>query len=562
MKKTLYTSICALFIMAICATKGNSQTIASHFMNGNCYTPVDSIQVMVSGYTGIETVTTYYGDGTSDTHPAAWSSGTTAWYDYSHYYGASGTYTVKFVLTSGGVDVDSVITTFTYTLCQSMFVTLYHDVNSDCAFNTGDLAMPHATTVEIDSAGIPVDTITSSWYINYIAYGPVGTIYTFRVIAAPYGLLATCPTGGVVYDTVSFGPPTPPMIGFTCDPTAAVDNAIHGNFRAAVPGAKSYTYVTSTSCTPISLTLTITHSPKYTLSSITGGGGSYTTSGNVITYTIPSIDVANPVTIYGYYNAVGVLVMGDTAQTSMVLNPTGDFDPTNNVIIEVDTIRSSYDPNEKSVTPAGDITAGTTLEYMLQFENCGNDTAHNIHLLDTLSDNLDINSIKQLASSHKVTMHLFKWGTRNVVKFDFPNIKLLDTSYHGLSQGFVTFSIKTITPLAPGSTIENQVGIYFDINPVVMTNKVVSMIGFPMGIATTNAVKVQLYPNPVKDVLSVKAEGTNNTMTITNTLGQVIATQTLNSNINNVNVKSLPSGLYYMTIKGDNGVQVQKFEKM
>jgi hypothetical protein len=68
-------------------------------------------------------------------------------------------------------------------------------------------------------------------------------------------------------------------------------------------------------------------------------------------------------------------------------------------------------------------------------------------------------------------------GGLNIAKFDFPNIKLLDSAHHGLNDGMFIFKIEARTTVADGTTIPNRVGIYFDYNPVVMTNEVTNIIG-------------------------------------------------------------------------------------
>jgi hypothetical protein len=70
---------------------------------------------------------------------------------------------------------------------------------------------------------------------------------------------------------------------------------------------------------------------------------------------------------------------------------------------------------------------------------------------------------------------------------------------------------------------------------------------------------VLLYPNPVKSTLSIAAEpGAYSSLSITNVLGQRVLSQNFTSN---VNVSSLPSGIYYITLKGYNDTKTMKFEK-
>jgi uncharacterized protein YigE (DUF2233 family) len=56
-------------------------------------------------------------------------------------------------------------------------------------------------------------------------------------------------------------------------------------------------------------------------------------------------------------------------------------------------------------------------------------------------------------------------------------------------------------------------------------------------------------------------EGAYQTYTITNVIGQVMTATPINTAQTKVNVRFLPAGIYYLVLRGDSGVRVQKFEK-
>ncbi len=561
MKKTFYLCMCALAILGFNSQKASAQVIASHYDLGYCALALDSMSLSETGYVPLDTMLVYWGDGTEDKYAPSFTSGGSAWYDPFHFYTAPGVYSRKIVLISGGVRVDSVTYTYSWDPCEEMHIWMYSDNNSNCTYDGGDrILYTSFASIKIDSAGVPVDTISSNYSIYYQAHGPVGTVYTFTVIAPPPGFVPTCPVSGVISVTIS---PTydyyEDTIGFECDPTACLDNSVYATFSAAVIGARASMYLATSSCTSVTRTATLTFSPKYTLSAVYGA--TYTISGNVITFT-GTVSATAPRWIVADFNPVGTLTMGDTAQATFFTPTTGDCNTANNTVFVADTITASLDPNHKTVKPNGPIAAGTQLEYMLQFENTGNGVAQNIHLLDTLSDNLDINTIKQIASSAKCRMILLTAGGHNIVKFDFANINLPDSSHHGTNEGFVSFTINAKTTLTPGTNIDNKAGIYFDVNEVVMTNNVRSTIPVPSGVPNVKGNVVEVYPNPVTEMLTVNTTGNFNTMTVTNTLGQVVVTGNFTNKHTAVNVKGLPAGMYYITLKGEDGVKVQKFEKL
>ena len=74
---------------------------------------------------------------------------------------------------------------------------------------------------------------------------------------------------------------------------------------------------------------------------------------------------------------------------------------------------------------------------------------------------------------------------------------------------------------------------------------------------------VAIYPNPATYELTIKTNpGDYNAFGICNELGQIIIRSQITSGQTTVNIKSLPSGLYYIIIKGDSGTKTQKFVKM
>ena len=219
----------------------------------------------------------------------------------------------------------------------------------------------------------------------------------------------------------------------------------------------------------------------------------------------------------------------------------------------------------KCSSPEGTITTGTRLQYTIGFENTGNDTAFNISVYDTLSDNVDVKSLKFVAATNYVTTSVTHLNGQNILKFDFPHINLLNSSHHNLCDGMVVFTINTKTGLPNGTTIFNRAGIYFDDNPVVMTNTVENIIGLPSTQAALapSLSKVSVYPNPANNEVTISADNTQfSAATFTNVLGQQVLAPTLNAQSTKVNISSLPAGIYYITLSGEGGVKVVEFEKL
>ncbi|HYD22130.1 MAG TPA: T9SS type A sorting domain-containing protein, partial [Flavipsychrobacter sp.] len=71
-----------------------------------------------------------------------------------------------------------------------------------------------------------------------------------------------------------------------------------------------------------------------------------------------------------------------------------------------------------------------------------------------------------------------------------------------------------------------------------------------------------IYPNPATDELTIKTEEQYQSYTISNSLGQQIIKADLRAKETKVDIRSLPPGLYYLNIIGENETNVRKFVKI
>jgi len=165
------------------------------------------------------------------------------------------------------------------------------------------------------------------------------------------------------------------------------------------------------------------------------------------------------------------------------LNVLADTNNTTSVNIADDIynelVRCSYDPNDKSVLPnygdSGYILSGDTLEYLIRFQNTGNDTAFTVEITDQLDSSLDLSSFNLISSSHPVSIQIDN-DTRQAI-FLFEDIILTDTvTNEPESHGFVKYTIETLDNLPQDMQITNEAYIYFDENSPIITNSTLNTI--------------------------------------------------------------------------------------
>lgn len=177
-----------------------------------------------------------------------------------------------------------------------------------------------------------------------------------------------------------------------------------------------------------------------------------------------------------------------------------------------DTIANSgitacaYDPNDKSVTPpTGDdlehyTLFSDTLDYLIRFQNTGNDTALTVFIRDTIDIALDLSTLELVAASHNVQVEV---DSNRALTFRFNNIMLPDSIVDEPgSHGFVRYRIRPMPSLPDPTRVENTAYIYFDFNAPVQTNTTWNTLTNFIPTSVQSPVKadrsVMFYPNPME----------------------------------------------------------------
>jgi sugar lactone lactonase YvrE len=434
-------------------------------------------------YSTGDSIKTYFGDGSTETHAMISLNGQ-GYVNVVHAYAFPGSYRVKDVLYNGGIIKDSVSYNYVHQMCSTIPLEFFYDANGNCAFDTStDANNTFPALVAVDSNSVPIDTISVTSMMYYNVRGNNNDVYTFRPINNPGNLQLVCPASGVRNDTLkqslTYHPPL--TFGFSCPvPSNNYDLSVVSVAQTGRHLQNGTIMVNNSYCNSQNGLLTMHFSPKYEYCDAIPTPTSI--SGQTLVWNLNGISPALEQTMIHYSicktttDVSTWLAPGDTVHTDITLSPTtSDVNVANNHCIRTDTVKSSYDPNEMSVQPSGVVPEEVTLVYTIEFENTGNDTAHNIYVLDTLSANVNMKSLRIISSDHKMNISSYH-DSLHIVKFDFPDINLLDSSHHNQCKGIFQFSIKAKAGLPNATDISNRAGIYFDDNPVVMTNEVHNLV--------------------------------------------------------------------------------------
>lgn len=309
--------------------------------------------------------------------------------------------------------------------------------------------------------------------------------------------------------------------------------------------------------------------------------------------------------------------IGDTLCFDIFVTPTiNDADTANNYIYYCREVINSYDPNYKEVFPQGVCTpnyvvSNELLTYTVHFQNTGTAPAINIHVMDTLSASLNIQSVKVIGQSHPELITEVING--NTLDFQFNNIHLpSNSSNETSSHGYVVFEVETISNVPHDTRVENKVGIYFDTNDPIITNTVFntfvdsiphqqtvlnessvtsyelngitydssgtyyqnlysavgcdSLLILNLTITTTGvasnsgASQISIYPNPINDRLNIKVPSNmkNYQVALYNVTGKLVFEGV---NTTSINTTSFAKGVYYIKLQSGDQWSINKVIK-
>jgi uncharacterized repeat protein (TIGR01451 family) len=522
----------------------------------------------ISGLTVIDSVMNESGFGANDgmidlnvSGPSApftflWSNGATTEDIYSL---AGGNYSVTITDNNGACFT---LNYFINTAPSYGYITgnIYFDNNQNCVFDGTDYPLANYYVMATNGTSIYYGYTNSNG--DYMIWAPVGTY-----VVTPY--TSTNLTSGCTasYNANVTNGSTISGNNFSYYETPFYDVCVSVWSPGIVPGFNGtyYIYVTNVGNQTATGSVCITLPSPLTFVGSNPAASSVTGNVICIDYTnliggttgFYSIDFYTPPTL-----PLGTPMIACINAT--ITNGT-DVNPACNSYCYTRLVTGSFDPNDKTVSPAGQNATGDVpvaaeeFTYLVRFQNTGTGPAVNITITDTLTSMLNPLSFEMLNASHPYTVEFING---NIIKWRFENIMLPDSgSNEPASHGHVQFRLNTMNTPMLGQVIENRANIYFDFNEPVITNTAINTFVAPNSIEELSNGIFSIYPNPAENVLYVQSENGNSTYTIYDVSGKVYSSTNSISSNSSLDISSLSSGIYFIQCISGEEVSTIKFIK-
>ncbi len=294
-------------------------------------------------------------------------------------------------------------------------------------------------------------------------------------------------------------------------------------------------------------------------------------SGNTVKWLTDSILPFGNNNIWFDAHIDSAVALGTILHFEATVGPlSGDIDPTNNIAIVDKVVTGSFDPNEKTVdypnpNSNGYISPTQELIYTVFFQNTGTDTAFNVVVKDTISSNLDVNTLKIIGASHDYTVSIHN----GLLRFDFNNILLPDSNVNELlSHGYLRYAIQPKANLTNGTNISNTAYIFFDYNVPIVTNTTSNTILITAVGSIANKNDIKVYPNPSSKNITIEWKSNSSettTLEILDLTGRTINKEGINmateTNSHSMDISTLQNGVYLLRISNDKQTAVFKVVK-
>lgn len=436
--------------------------------------------------------------------------------------------------------------------CGWVSGTSWYDSNGDCIRDLDEVGIPHSPLLLQPGGDMLLTNNTGTF--NYPLMNG-----TYTLEQTDPSLIPICPAVQPVAFTANANTT---VIDLANGSTAPLDLGVSISSGQSSPGFAVTIHGNVANNSPQisgAVTVSMTLDPAVNYSSATPAPA--TVVGNALTWEFPAFTSFHSESMHVLANVPAGTALGTILTHSISASNTGpEPDLGNNTSNVPIVVVGSYDPNDKTALTSSRTSTGNYfidldayIDYTIRFQNTGTAEAHFITVTDTVSPELDMLSFEQGVASHPFTV---SFKPDRVVEWRFDNINLPDSNANETeSHGLVSFRIKPVLPLLPGTTIANTANIYFDFNEPVITGPSVLIVDFSTGVADHGSSEQGLtaLPNPATDRVRIITQGNISMVRLLDLNGRTALSQRATGQLMELDVRTLPAAVYIVEARLHDG---------
>lgn len=443
------------------------------------------------------------------------------------------------------------------------------DHNSNSLHDTAEPSLVNKTLTENSTGRYSITNVNGNYSLTVLDTG------NFTVSPSPLSHYIPVPTSHSAY--FSAMNQTDSLNNFAFQPNGVINdlqvtiNPV-GAFR---PGFDAHYIIHYINVGTTSISGDVIFKPDSVLSYVSSPTTPTSVTADSVVWNISTLNPFDEGNILVTVNVSTGSALGSSVNSIARIEPVaGDAIPADNESIWPVIVTGSYDPNDilvnRETVSTTELVSPPYLDYLIRFQNTGNDTAFTVKIKNPLPVNAQLNTFEFLESSHRVQLNYS--NAEQLMWFQFDNILLTDSNTNELlSHGYVRYRIKPQSTLTVGDLIENSASIFFDFNAPIYTNTAVTEIVLPTSVpGIKNSFDFSIFPNPSTGEVNISftfKEEKEIKIELYNSLGQVVKTisqQKFISGKNQINfsTENLSRGIYHVKFSVGEDLVTRKLVKM
>ncbi len=260
-------------------------------------------------------------------------------------------------------------------------------------------------------------------------------------------------------------------------------------------------------------------------------------------------------------NADAGLALGTVLESQVSISqlaPNEQNEPLeNNTFVLESEVRDEVILNFKSVShdtiTSWFMSQDQRLHYLIHFQNSGTEPLQNLVVQDEIDPLLDLSTFTIEGVSHSMVIE----QEDNLISFIFNDIDLPAAELDEfLSRGYIRYSIKPETTMAPGDIIDNTASLFLDDESAINLNLVTTTLIESTGLEEISF-DAKLFPNPASNNLQISWPESViiNTISVYGIDGKLIDAFAVNASSQlNIDVSDFSTGVYLLRFESSSTV--------